>query len=65
MSALKYWLWLSNLRGLGNQTRLSLLRRFSSPEEIYYADEDELLLTEGIRREDADILADKRLDTAE
>ena len=65
MSALKYWLWLSNLRGLGNQTRLFLLRRFSSPEEIYYADGGELLLTEGIRREDADILADKRLDTAE
>ena len=65
MSALKYWLWLSNLRGLGNQTRLFLLRRFSSPEEIYYADEEELLFTEGIRREDADILADKRLDTAE
>ena len=65
MSALKYWLWLSNLRGLGNQTRLSLLRRFPSPEEIYYADGGELLLTEGIRREDADILADKGLDTAE
>ena len=65
MSALKYWLWLSNLRGLGNQTRLSLLRRFVSPEEIYYADEGELLLTEGIRREEAAALADKRLDTAE
>ena len=50
MSALKYWLWLSTLRGLGNQTRLSLLRRFPSPEEIYYADGGELLLTEGIRR---------------
>ena len=65
MSALKYWLWLSNLRGLGNQTRLSLLRRFVSPEEIYYADEGELLLTEGIRREETAALADKRLDTAE
>ena len=65
MSALKYWLWLSTLRGLGNQTRLSLLRRFPSPEEIYYADEGELLLTEGIRREEAAALADKSLRTAE
>ena len=65
MSALKYWLWLSTLRGLGNQTRLSLLRRFASPEEIYYADEGELLLTEGIRREEAAALADKSLRTAE
>ena len=25
MSALKYWLWLAELRGLNNQTRLALL----------------------------------------
>ena len=52
MSALKHWLWLSSLRGLGSQTRLALLRRFGSPEDIYYADEGELLLTEGIKREE-------------
>ena len=44
---LKYWLWLTNLRGLRNQTRLALLRHFGTPEDIYYADEGELLLTEG------------------
>ena len=38
---LKYWLWLTNLRGLSNQTRLALLRHFGTPEDIYYADEGE------------------------
>ena len=50
MSALKYWVWLSELQGLGNQGRLALLRHFGGPEEIYYAEEEELLLTEGITR---------------
>jgi hypothetical protein len=48
MSALTYWLWLSELQGLANQTRLSLLRRFETPERIFYADPEELLLTENL-----------------
>ena len=44
---LKYWVWLSELKGLRNQTRLALLRRFGDPESIFYADPDELMLTEG------------------
>ena len=53
MSALKYWLWLAELRGLNNQTRLALLRHFGTPEDVFYADTGELLLTEGITREQA------------
>ena len=65
MSALKYWLWLTELRGLKNQTRLALLRHFGSPEDVFYADAGEILLTEGITREQAAILEDHRLDTAD
>lgn len=61
---LKYWLWLTNLRGLTNQTRLALLRHFGSPEDIYYADEGEILLTEGITRQQASLLADHDLSAA-
>jgi len=43
MSALRYWLWLSELPGLANQTRLALLRHFGSPESVFYADEGEIL----------------------
>ena len=61
---LKYWLWLTNLRGLSNQTRLALLRHFGTPEDIYYADEGEILLTEGITRQQAALLADHDLAAA-
>ena len=65
MSALKYWLWLTELRGLRNQTRLALLRHFGSPEDIFYADEGEILLTEGITRDQASLLKDHSLDGAD
>ena len=59
MSALKYWLWLTELPGLTNQTRLALLQHFPTPEDVYYADPEEVLLTEGITREQAVLLEDK------
>ena len=65
MSALKYWLWLTELRGLGNQARLALLRRFSSPEDVFYADTGEILLTEGITRADAAVLENHDLKAAD
>lgn len=47
---LKYWVWLSELP-IGNQARLALLRHFASPEEIYYAEAEELELAEGLTKE--------------
>ena len=64
MSALTYWLWLSELPGLTNQTRWALLQKFETPERIFYADPDELQLTEGITRQQVQLLANHRLDTA-
>ena len=65
MSALKYWLWLTELRGLKNQTRLALLRHFGTPEDVFYADPGEILLTEGITRAEAAILENHSLETAD
>ena len=65
MSALKFWLWLTALPGLTNQTRLALLRRFPTPEDVYYAEPEEVLLTEGITRQQAALLADKDCSAAE
>ena len=65
MSALKSWLWLTELPGLTNQTRLALLRHFPTPEDVYYADPAEVLLTEGITREQAELLEDKDCAAAE
>ena len=65
MAALKYWVWLTTLPGLGQRTKLQLLEHFASPEEIYFAPEEELLLAEGVTKAQCALLADKSLDRAE
>ncbi len=65
MAALKYWVWLTTLPGLGQRTKLQLLEHFASPEEIYFAPEEELLLEEGVTKAQCALLADKSLDRAE
>lgn len=62
---LKYWLWMAELPGLTNQVRLALLRHFGTPENVFYADAGEILLTEGITREEAEILDNRSLAAAE
>lgn len=62
---LKFWLWLTGLPGVSNQTRLSLLRHFGTPENIFYADREEILLTDGITLEQANLLENHSLDAAE
>ena len=65
MAVLKYWIWLAEKRGVRRQTKLALTQRFETPEELYYAETDEVLLTEGITREEAAALEDKDLRRAE
>lgn len=65
MSILKYWLWLAERQGLRNQARLALLDHFGSPEDIYYADPGEILLTKGVTKAEAALLADKDLTEAD
>ena len=48
MAGLKYWVWLSEVKGLTNRSKLLLLDYFGTPENVYYADEDEYRLVEGI-----------------
>lgn len=62
---LKYWIWLAELPGLRNQTRLALLEHFGTPEDIYYADPGEVLLVENMTREQADLLENKSLEAAD
>lgn len=65
MSALKYWLWLTELRGLTNQSKLALLRHFGTPEDVFYADSGEILLAEGMTRDQAALLEDHSLEGAD
>jgi len=62
---LKYWLWLTERKGLTNQTKLALLRHFGTPEDVFYADPGEILLTEGITRDQAALLEDHDLSVSD
>jgi len=62
---LKYWLWLAELRGLNNQSRLALLRHFGSPEDIFFADRKELLLAEDVSPDQAERALDHDLAAAD
>ena len=64
MAALKYWLWLTSLRGMDSVGALTVLDHFLTPERAYYADEEEyrqLPISSACQR----ALLDKNLDRAE
>lgn len=63
MSALKYWIWLSTLRGIGAATAVKLLDKMGTPENIFFADKD-AYITCGISAKDAEYLSDKSLGRA-
>ena len=65
MAGLKYWVWLNECRGLTNRSRALLLAHFGSPEDVYYADEAEYALVEGLSKKQFELLADKSTDGAD
>lgn len=65
MASLRYWLWLSALRGVSNLQKLSLLEHFCEPDAVYYGEREEYLLVDGMTRGAAEALEQKSLDEAE
>lgn len=65
MSALKFWVWLTEQNRLGGPARQALLEHFGSPEEVYYAEPGDLLRVEGITADQAQALENKSLDRAQ
>ncbi|SMC46795.1 DNA-processing protein DprA [Papillibacter cinnamivorans] len=65
MSSLKYWLWLSTLRGVGSAMKLRILDHFGTPENAYYADDGEYRLIPDISEAALGALGDKALDNAD
>jgi DNA processing protein len=45
---MEYWVWLSQLSGLGPVLQKRLIEYFDSPEQVYNADLDEIRKVEGI-----------------
>lgn len=54
-----YWIWLSNIKGIGPITQKKLLDHFKSPYEVYRASEEEIKNITGV----GDILSKKIKDT--
>lgn len=50
-----YWLWLTNLKGIGPVTQRKLIRAFNNPKSVYEATGEELQKVKGLR--------DKMIDT--
>ena len=65
MSALKFWVWLTEQNRLGGPARQALLEHFGSPEEVYYAEPGDLLQVEGITADQVQALENKSLDRAQ
>ena len=65
VAGLKYWIWLSECRGLTNRSRALLLAHFGSPEDIYYAGETDYALVEGLTKKQIEPLADKSTENAD
>lgn len=65
MAALKYWIWLAQLSGLGNQLKLALLEHFGEPDAVYYGEQEEYALAEGMNRAAVNALLDKSLEGAD
>lgn len=65
MSALKFWVWLTEQNRLGGPARQALLEHFGSPEEVYYAELGDLLQVEGITADQVQALENKSLDRAQ
>jgi DNA processing protein len=44
-----YWIWLSTIKGIGPVTQKKLLAVFQTPEHVYQADREELIMRTGLR----------------
>lgn len=64
MSALKYWIWLSGLKGLSSKAKTLLLEHFGGVSEIFFADGAEYKTVEGLKPRDIEALGDKSLGRA-
>jgi len=60
MSELKYWVWLSSLKGIGSRTIPKLLEAGRTPKDLFLADRDTCLKW-GIAPKEAQLLENKKL----
>lgn len=62
---LTHWIWLAHRPGLSDRAKVTLMRHFRGPEDIFYADSRAYDHIEGLREEAKKSLQDKDLRPAE
>ena len=62
---LVHWIWFAHRPGLTDRMKMTLLRHFQDPEELYFADSGALDPVEGLTQEAKESLRDKNLTEAE
>lgn len=60
MQDIKYWLWFSLIKNLGNKTKFKLLEIFKNPKKLYYTSRQELLNINGIGEKTANNIINSR-----
>ena len=65
MANLKYWLWLTERKGLAGQALWNVLEHFGSPERAYFADGEEYRLVPGLSGAAVRSLSDKSMACAD
>ena len=62
---LVHWIWFAHRPGLTDRMKMTLLRHFQDPEELYFADSGAVDPVEGLTQEAKESLRDKVLTEAE
>ena len=62
---LVHWIWLAHRPGVSDRMKAELLRHFSDPEDIYFADGEAFSHIDGLTKENLESLRDKDLSPAE
>ena len=62
---LVHWIWLAHHPGLNDRMKAELLRHFSDPEDIYFADEEAFSHIDGLTKDNLEALRDKELTASE
>ena len=65
MAAVKYWVWLSALRGLSSRAACAVIDAFGGPMEAYFAPFDSYAALPDVTEKDASLLRQKDLSEAE
>ncbi len=62
---LVHWIWLAHRPGVNDRMKAELLRHFSDPEDLYFADKEAFTHIEGLTKEMFASLQDKDLSSSE